>query len=153
MKLSTKLFLVFLGLTTVMLLMAMGLARYSFQLGFLEFVGGMGKARLQNIAQELVLEYENNDDEWRWLNQQEFNNIIQLKPKRLARNMGSSRQISSSRPYRDNSAHIDRPSPPRRGRADYTGEGLQKPDVGPSHEESNFPKGPATGVFDQTGKF
>jgi two-component system sensor histidine kinase BaeS len=140
MKLSTKLFLILLGVTATMLLMAVGLARYSFQQGFLEFVGGMEEVRLQKVAQELVIEYESNDSAWQWLNEQGLESIMSA---RQMKGLPKPRYEGSSNPPRigDNPNRQGRHQPPPHGRP-----------RGPLNE-TTLPQGPATAVFDQSGKF
>lgn len=144
MKLSTKLFLILLGVTATMLILAMGLARYSFQQGFLEFVSGMEKARLQRIAQELVLEYESNNNKWQWLSQQGLDSIIQPR----ANSFPPPRRQDFARPPRhvnENEREVHRPPPPRRG--------LRGAGADAGRNEVPQSKNPATAVFDQAGTF
>jgi two-component system, OmpR family, sensor histidine kinase BaeS len=54
MRLSNKLFLSFLGLTTVILIATLSLARWSFERGFLDFINGQETQRLQYVADELI---------------------------------------------------------------------------------------------------
>lgn len=137
MKLSTKLFLIFLGVTASMLLMAMGLARYSFQQGFIEFVGGMEKVRLQDIAQELVVEYENNEQAWQWLRDEGLHNVLSPRSTRLPKHL-------QNRPPKP---------PPRKGGPPNRGPRPQPPPhadpSGPN--EPGLRKTPATAVFDLMG--
>lgn len=120
MKLSTKLFLILLGVTGTMLLVAMGLARYSFQQGFVEFVGGMEKARLQQLGEALVIEYESNNNEWDWLSEQGLDSFLAPKQRR-----GDSRPKRRAPPNKDlgPDRRAGLPPPPPRGTSDGFGVG------------------------------
>ncbi|MBR9728554.1 ATP-binding protein [Shewanella intestini] len=61
MSLSKKLMLTFLGLTLVVLLATLSLARWSFERGFLEYANALEQQRLSNIAQNLTTLYIDND--------------------------------------------------------------------------------------------
>ncbi len=115
-----------------MLLIAIGMARYSFQQGFYEFVGGMEEARLQKIGRDLVIEYQNNNNDWQWLEEQGLESILRPNPRR-----------GMPRPGHQRASNPRQPPPPR-----------PRP-AGPRHENppSPIPKGPSTAVFDQTGVF
>jgi two-component system sensor histidine kinase BaeS len=64
MRLSNKLFLSFLGLTTVILISTLSLARWSFERGFLDFINGQETPRLQLVADELITEYSAAGNSW-----------------------------------------------------------------------------------------
>lgn len=58
MRLSLKFFIAFIGLTLVVLLMTLSLARISFQWGFLEFINGLENERLARYVTLLTDYYE-----------------------------------------------------------------------------------------------
>jgi two-component system sensor histidine kinase BaeS len=64
MRLSNKLFLSFLGLTTLILIATLSLARWSFERGFLDFISGQETQRLQLVADDLITEYSAAGNSW-----------------------------------------------------------------------------------------
>jgi two-component system sensor histidine kinase BaeS len=69
MKISHKLFFSFLGLTSLILIATLSLARWSFEQGFLDFIKGMEKERLQRISVQLVEEYQDSENSWEQIKQ------------------------------------------------------------------------------------
>ncbi|MBO1254543.1 HAMP domain-containing protein [Alteromonas sp. 5E99-2] len=67
MKISQKLFLTFIGYTAVVLIVALLLARWSFQQGFFEFTKGLEEQRLQRLADDLIFRYRQNDESWQFI--------------------------------------------------------------------------------------
>lgn len=126
-----------LSITATMLLMAMGMARYSFQQGFLEFVGGMEKARLQKLAQQLVIEYESNNNDWNWLSEEGLESFI--VPQRLNPRPKPNRKGFSGPERNRPSGNL--PPPPHRG-------GPAPPDRRPNQNKSLIPR---TAVFSTDG--
>ncbi|KXI27109.1 HAMP domain-containing histidine kinase [Paraglaciecola hydrolytica] len=64
MNISNKLFWSLLGLTSVILLATLSLARWSFERGFLDFISGQENQRLQLVAEELLVDYTSADNNW-----------------------------------------------------------------------------------------
>ncbi|AZG72930.1 ATP-binding protein [Shewanella livingstonensis] len=57
MKISQKLFLAFFGLTTIVLIATLSLARWSFDQGFLDYINGLEQERLQHLSDDLLTLY------------------------------------------------------------------------------------------------
>lgn len=75
-SISVKLFLALFGLTAVVLLAGLGLARWSMNYGFNDYVNSIQEQRLDVIAEQLVSHYQGNGDEWNSDTQQVFNALI-----------------------------------------------------------------------------
>ena len=67
MKISQKLFLTFIGYTAIVLIVALLLARWSFQQGFFEFTKGLEEQRLQRLAADLTFRYRQNGESWKFI--------------------------------------------------------------------------------------
>lgn len=76
MKITFKLFFALLAVTTVIILVNLSLARWSFHQGFLEFISGMERERLTLLSEDLVREYQVAGGSWDWLQEQGFDNFI-----------------------------------------------------------------------------
>ena len=63
MNIYRKVFLSFLGLTAITLLITLGLARWSFDQGFLDFVAGLEQQRLGELSVTLSAVYSR-DKTW-----------------------------------------------------------------------------------------
>ena len=74
MKLSIfhKLTLALLGLTAIILVATLGLARWSFERGFLEYVNAIERTRLNDIILELEHHYVAAGNSWRGLDDEKF---------------------------------------------------------------------------------
>lgn len=83
LSISKKLILSFLGLTVVVLVATLGLARWSFEHGFLDYVNALEEQRLQLLALKLSHEYQNSGDSWSSMNRQHFEEILwELSPEK-----------------------------------------------------------------------
>jgi len=63
-SISIKLFLALFGLTAIILFATIGLARWSFNYGFYDYLDSVEKNRLQRIASQLESHYRNNGQSW-----------------------------------------------------------------------------------------
>ncbi|MGX9461901.1 ATP-binding protein [Shewanella sp. A14] len=57
MQISQKLFLAFVGLTSIVLIATLSLARWSFDQGFLDYINGLEQERLQHLSDDLLTLY------------------------------------------------------------------------------------------------
>ena len=64
LTISKKLILAFLGLTLVVLISTLGLARWSFEQGFLDYVNALEETRLRLLASDLSQEYLGAGNSW-----------------------------------------------------------------------------------------
>lgn len=71
-----KLILAFLGLTLVLLLLTLGLARWSFERGFLDYGIALEQERLERLAAQLVKGYARAGGHWAWLDQHGFARLL-----------------------------------------------------------------------------
>jgi two-component system sensor histidine kinase BaeS len=131
MKISHKLFLSFLGLTSLILIATLSLARWSFEQGFLDFIQGMEKERLERISIQLIEEYQESDNNWQQIKQLGLLNFI------------------------DGQSRNSRPPPPRAGDRPPRGERSR---AQPPPRHRNEPPGrksmrgtPPTALFDING--
>lgn len=72
MTISQRLMLAFLGLTLLILIATLSLARWSFEHGFLDYVNALEQTRLQTISQQLSTTYQANDQKWQNISQQQL---------------------------------------------------------------------------------
>lgn len=82
MKISVKLFLSFLGLTSVILIATLSLARWSFEQGFLDFIRGIETERLTRVSESLLEEYRASKNNWDTIQAQGLANFIDGQNKR-----------------------------------------------------------------------
>lgn len=82
MRISHKLFLSFLGLTSLILIATLSLARWSFEQGFLDFIQAMERERLERISSQLIDEYQDSDNNWEQIKQLGLSNFIDGKSRR-----------------------------------------------------------------------
>lgn len=66
----------FLGLTLLVLTATLGLARWSFEQGFLDYVNALEQTRLQKVRDDLAQEYRNSDNSWASLTAARFNSLL-----------------------------------------------------------------------------
>lgn len=64
MKITKTLFLTLLSIASLIILVNLALARWSFDLGFREFIGGIEKQRLTRLSKVLVKSYQENGNSW-----------------------------------------------------------------------------------------
>ncbi|WP_222837441.1 ATP-binding protein [Marinobacter sp. F3R11] len=76
LSISKKLILSFLGLTLVILISTLGLARWSFEQGFLDYVNALEESRLKLVAASLSREYADAGNSWSGMNRQRFEGIL-----------------------------------------------------------------------------
>lgn len=76
LTISKKLILAFLGLTLVVLISTLGLARWSFEQGFLDYVNALEEKRLRLLASDLSQEYLGAGNSWSILTEQHFVAIL-----------------------------------------------------------------------------
>jgi len=77
-SISTKLFLALLSLTAAVLLATLFLARWSFDYGFLDYLNAQQQLRLNNMASDLSIHYEDNGGRWSEASVQEYRKIHDL---------------------------------------------------------------------------
>lgn len=75
-SISKKLILAFLGLTLVVVISTLGLARWSFEQGFLDYVNALEEARLQLLTTSLSREYRGAGNSWSTLTEQRFVELL-----------------------------------------------------------------------------
>ena len=131
LTISQKLFLAFLGLTLLVLAATLGLARWSFERGFLDYVNALEQKRLQTIAEVLAQEYREAGNDWH-----------QMAPGVAERSLfalpGHPRRPSGHPPHR--------PPPHNKKRPPH---GQRKHPPPKRHPPPGFPKkGPATALLD-----
>lgn len=91
-----KLVAAFIGLTLLVLIATLGLARWSFQQGFLDYVNALEQVRLQRIQAELARDYIAADKQWDFLTASYFGNML--------RRTSPSGQLDPPRPRQRNAA-------------------------------------------------
>jgi two-component system sensor histidine kinase BaeS len=103
-----KLVAAFIGLTLLVLIATLGLARWSFQQGFLDYVNALEQVRLERIQAELARDYVAADNQWDFLTDAYFGNML--------RRTSPSGQLAPPRPRERNAAEPaqrdGRPPPP-----------------------------------------
>lgn len=81
LQISHKLMLTFVGLTLLVLVATLGLARWSFERGFLDYVNALEQVRLERLAVDLEQEYLAAGNSWSELNTRHFGDLLrQQKP-------------------------------------------------------------------------
>ena len=60
MQISKKLTIAFVGLTSLVLIATLSLARWSFEQGFLDYINALEQERLQRVGHDLVEHYQAN---------------------------------------------------------------------------------------------
>lgn len=76
LTISKKLTLAFVVLTIIILIATLGLARWSFERGFLDYINTIEKIRLETLAESLAKEYANADKTWSTLNEEMFGRLL-----------------------------------------------------------------------------
>ncbi|WP_143750726.1 ATP-binding protein [Marinobacter sp. ANT_B65] len=92
LSISKKLILSFLGLTLVILVSTLGLARWSFEQGFLDYVNALEEARLKLVATSLSREYVDAGSSWSTVSRRRFEEILwEHAPAKLEEASGAGR--------------------------------------------------------------
>lgn len=106
---SKKLVLAFLGLTLVVLIATLGLARWSFERGFLDYVNALEQGRLESVSVSLAREYVRKKRDWSRLTERRFSALLrEFRPEASEfEGMGPSRPPPMGMGY---------PPPPRGGK-------------------------------------
>ncbi|MGV6859563.1 MAG: ATP-binding protein, partial [bacterium] len=76
LNISRKLLAAFLGLTLAVLIATLGLARWSFEKGFLDYVNALEQDRLSFVAEELASTYRQQGNSWEGLSARQFKSIL-----------------------------------------------------------------------------
>lgn len=76
MKISYKLFFAFIGLTSIVLIATLSLARWSFDQGFLNYINAVEQERLTFISEELSNLYQEHQQRWDNISQIQFDYIL-----------------------------------------------------------------------------
>lgn len=83
LSISKKLILSFLGLTLVVLVATLGLARWSFEHGFLDYVNALEEKRLQLLAISLSKKYLDSNHSWSSMTREQFDQMLwELSPEK-----------------------------------------------------------------------
>ncbi|WOT04106.1 ATP-binding protein [Shewanella youngdeokensis] len=80
MKISHKLFFAFIGLTTIILIATLSLARWSFEQGFLNYINALEQERLHAIAVEQTKLYQNNQHDWHQISRRDLLDTFRYTP-------------------------------------------------------------------------
>ncbi|MEM7358528.1 MAG: ATP-binding protein [Pseudomonadota bacterium] len=134
-SLSTKLFLLLLALTSLVLVATIGLARWSFEYGFTDYINSLEAERLGRIASELSQHYSDNGNSWSAATPTVFDRANRIHSPR-----------EGNRPPPPN--HGERGRPPRRHEGGPPGD--RPPRKGPRHRRSAPAK--PTALFDVQGE-
>lgn len=135
LSLSQKLVLSFLGLTLTVLISTLGLARWSFQQGFLDYVNALEQTRLEQLRDDLVDEYTASGSSWTFLTLSRFGDL-----------MRSSGALPSVGPG-------DSPPPPdQRSGAIGPPPGQRPPDGGPPPRQRPPDRASPTALYDATNR-
>jgi two-component system sensor histidine kinase BaeS len=152
MQISQKLFLAFVGLTSIVLIATLSLARWSFDQGFLDYINGLEQERLQHLSNELLTLYAANPEAqtdpsvmtdqqstqvWQSINQKTLTQAISLHAPFSKRN----RPGDGARPPRPAGDNRPPMGPDRR-----LGPPRQRPPFSP-------PSGPPTGLYSAEQQF
>ena len=80
LSISQKLMLALLGLTLMVLIATLGLARWSFERGFLDYVNALEQTRLTTISEDLSVFYVDNGSTWVGINERHLRGRINFIP-------------------------------------------------------------------------
>lgn len=78
MSITKKLFLSLIGLTSIILIITLLLARWSFQQGFFDFVAALEQQRLERISQRVLEIYRYNNQDWSNIDRQDLERLLEL---------------------------------------------------------------------------
>lgn len=170
-----KLIVAFLGLTIVLLIVTLGLARWSFERGFLDYSVALEQERLGRLAERLKEEYQQSGRNWAWVDGRSFASLLsEMTP---ARRVGPGpappppdfararppppppRGFSGPDAWRPHEREGPPPRPP--GPTAATGESgrrslqdlgrVDRPEPGAQHAPHRFPMGPPTALYAPDG--
>ena len=104
LTISQKLIFSFLGLTLLVLIATLALARWSFEKGFLDYMNALEQTRLEIIRDDLAEVYLSENENWGSLTQQDFELLVRQSLRRSHRD--NRKRLNSDLP----------PGPPKHGR-------------------------------------
>lgn len=84
LSIAQKLIAAFVGLTLLVLIATLGLARWSFEQGFLDYVNALEQTRLEHVQVELAAEYSAAGGSWSSLTEQRFAALVRRSMPRNA---------------------------------------------------------------------
>lgn len=132
LSISQKLNLSFLGLTVLVLIATLGLARWSFDQGFLDYVNALEQTRMERIGRDLEVQYIADGESWTMLTSERFVALLLRSAPRESISGGPAR----------------RKAPPGNGeRGDGHPPKKRRPPPPRKHE-----LGPPTALFDSSGQ-
>ena len=108
---SHKLILAFLGLTLLVLIATLTLARWSFERGFLDYVNAVAQTELEWIKDDLAQEYRSGQNSWNEITDDRFNELLRQALRARFKHRGRPPHHFGERPPPPKH-HADRP--PRR---------------------------------------
>lgn len=137
LSISQKLMLALLGLTLIVLVATLGLARWSFERGFLDYVNALEQTRLSTISEDVAQIYSENGKKWQGVDEVRLARLINVIPK--------------------GSPHF-RPGPPRKRKPPPPGGRRQEkrnhaamPLPNPPRRKRRGPSSPPTTLYDLQG--
>ncbi len=138
LTISQKLLIAFLGLTLLVLTATLGLARWSFERGFLDYVNALEQRRLEGIADDLADYYVQAGSSWSTLNGRVFDSLLRRRAPPKPRPRPERREPRPPRPPGAESAFTNPPPRPPGGRS------MRPP--------PEFLPGPPTALFNPVGE-
>lgn len=78
MKISQKLFLAFIGLTSIVLVATLSLARWSFDQGFSNYIHSLEEERLTNLSKSLATLYRQSDLNWNNVTAEQYKILLRI---------------------------------------------------------------------------
>ncbi|WP_285164926.1 ATP-binding protein [Shewanella goraebulensis] len=76
MKISQKLFLAFIGLTSIVLVATLSLARWSFDQGFSNYIHSLEENRLTHLSKSLTTLYSQSDFNWNNVTSEQYERLL-----------------------------------------------------------------------------
>ncbi|PMG28783.1 hypothetical protein BCU94_15800 [Shewanella sp. 10N.286.52.C2] len=108
MKISKKLFLAFVGLTSIVLLATLSLARWSFDQGFLNYINTLEQERLARLSTAVADLYQQSAFNWSNISLDQYKQLLRLySPGPAPRHLGRNDSLSN----RQGIPHPDRRPP------------------------------------------